>query len=51
MLTISNFIVLGGLVTPGDAGQTADVVMSAEGTFRVGVLSLFLVTVLNVFVA
>ncbi|WP_458188965.1 DUF4386 domain-containing protein [Haladaptatus sp. NG-WS-4] len=46
-----DFVVLGGIVTPGDASQTADAVTNAEGTFHIGVLSLFLVAILDVFVA
>lgn len=44
-------VVLGGLVTPGDASQTAVAVTNAAGTFRSGVLSLFLVAIIDVFVA
>ena len=46
-----NFVVVEGLVTPGDAAKTADDIMAAEGTFRLGVLALYLVVVLDVVVA
>lgn len=46
-----NFVAVEGLVTPGDAGQTADDILAADGTFRVGVLALYLVVVLDVVVA
>jgi hypothetical protein len=46
-----NFVAVEGLVTPGDAGQTADDILAADGTFRVGVLALYLVVVLDVLVA
>lgn len=46
-----NFVAVEGLVTPGDAGRTADDILAADGTFRVGVLTLYLVVVLDVIVA
>lgn len=46
-----NFVVVVGLVTPDGAGQTADAITNVEGTFRIGVLSLFWVAILDVFVA
>jgi hypothetical protein len=46
-----NFIAVEGLVTPGDAARTADDILAAETTFRLGVLSLYLVVVLDVVVA
>jgi Domain of unknown function (DUF4386) len=46
-----NFVAVEGLVTPGDAGQTADDILAADGTFRAGVLALYLVVVLDVVVA
>jgi len=39
------------LVTPGDAARTATDVMASEGMFHLGVLSLYLVVVLDVVVA
>jgi hypothetical protein len=46
-----NFVAVEGLVTPGDAARTADDILAAETTFRLGVLSLYLVVVLDVVVA
>lgn len=46
-----NFVAVEGLVTPGDAATTADDILAAEGMFRLGVLSLYLVVVLDVMVA
>lgn len=46
-----NFVVLSGLVTPGDAAATAAAIADAEGTFRLGVACLFLVAILDVIVA
>ncbi len=40
-----------GLVTEGDAARTATDIMGSEGTFRLGVASLYLVVVLDVVVA
>ena len=46
-----NFVVLEGLVTPGDAAKTAGDIIASEGTFRFGVASLYLVIVLDVVIA
>jgi len=46
-----NIVVVEGLVTPGDAAKTADDILGAQGTFRLGVASLYLVVVLDVIVA
>ena len=46
-----NFVAVEGLVTPGDAAKTADDILGADVTFRVGVLALYLVVVLDVIVA
>jgi Domain of unknown function (DUF4386) len=46
-----NFVAVEGLVTPGDAARTADDILAAEGTFRLGVLALYLVVVLDVVIA
>ena len=46
-----NFVAVEGLVTSGDAATTADDILAAEGTFRLGVLALYLVVVLDVVVA
>lgn len=47
----ANFVVVEGLVTPGDAATTAAGIQAAEGTFRLGVLGLYAVVVLDVVVA
>ncbi|MGH3473892.1 MAG: DUF4386 domain-containing protein [Aeromicrobium sp.] len=46
-----NFVAVEGLVTPGDPAATADDILAAEGTFRLGVLALYLVAVLDVVIA
>jgi hypothetical protein len=46
-----NFVAAERLVTSGDAGQTAEDILAANGTFRAGVLALYLVVVLDVVVA
>lgn len=43
--------VVGGLVTEGDPAATARDILASEGTFRLGVASLYLVVVLDVVVA
>jgi len=40
-----------GLVTPGDAARTATDIMTSEGLFRLGIVSLFVVVALDVVVA
>ena len=44
-------VVVGGLVTPGDAGPTASDIDASQGLFRLGIVSLILVVVLDVVVA
>jgi hypothetical protein len=46
-----NFVAVEGLVTPGNAAKTAHDIMASESTFRLGVLALYLVVVLDVVVA
>jgi hypothetical protein len=46
-----NFVAVEGLVTPGDAARTADDIKAAEGMFRLGVLALYLVVVLDVVIS
>ena len=46
-----NFVAVEGLVTPGDAARTAADITAAEGTFRLGVLALYMVVVLDVVIA
>ena len=51
LAAFGNFVAVEGLVTPGDAARTAEDILAAEGTFRLGVLALYLVVVLDVVVA
>jgi hypothetical protein len=51
LAVFANFVVLDGLVTPGDATGTATAILGAEGTFRLGIASLFVVAVLDLTVA
>lgn len=46
-----NFVAIQGLVTPGDAAQTAKDIAGSEGLFRLGIVSLFLVVALDAVVA
>jgi len=48
---VGKFVALDGLVTPGNAAQTAVDITQSEGLFRVGVVSLFLVAALDVVIA
>jgi hypothetical protein len=48
---LAKIVVLDGLVTPGDAPRTAADIAGANGLFRLGVLSLITVIVLDVVVA
>ena len=45
------FFALDGLVTPGNATQTANDLIGSEGTFRLGIVSLMLVIALDVVLA
>jgi hypothetical protein len=45
------FLAVEGLVTPGDAGRTAQDILGSEGMFRLGIASLILVAILDVIVA
>ena len=45
------FGAVGALVTPGDAGRTAQDILGSEGLFRWGIASLILVVILDVVVA
>lgn len=47
----SNFIVLEGLVTPGDAAATAGDLMASETMFRLGIVGWFAIVALDVVVA
>jgi hypothetical protein len=44
-------VVVDGLITPGDAARTATDIMAAEGTFRLAVVGLYLVVVLDIVAA
>jgi hypothetical protein len=46
-----NVVVVNGLVTEGNAGQTATDIMASEGSFRLGIASLIVVIALDVVVA
>ena len=46
-----NFVAVQGLVTEGNAAQTAKDITGSEGLFRLGIVSLFLVVALDVVVA
>ena len=46
-----NFVVVQGLVTPGDAAGTAADISASAGLFRLGVAALYLAAVLDVVVA
>jgi hypothetical protein len=46
-----NLVALEGLVTQGNAAQTAEDIMASEAMFRIGIGSLFLVVTLDVVVA
>jgi hypothetical protein len=46
-----NFVAVVGLVTKGDAAQTAKHITESEGLFRFGIVSLFMVVALDVVVA
>ena len=47
----AHFVVLNGLVTPGDAAGTVESIAASEATFRSGVVSLAVVALLDVVVA
>jgi hypothetical protein len=46
-----NFVALRGLVTEGNAAQTATDIMASDGLFRLGILSLLLTVALDIVVA
>ena len=51
LATFGKVVVLDGLVTSGDAAQTAEDLTASDGLFRLSILSLFLVIALDVVVA
>lgn len=48
---LGNFPAVEGLVTPGDAARTTADIAASQGLFRFGIVSLFVVVVLDVVVA
>lgn len=46
-----NFVAVGGLITEGNAGQTAQDITASQGLFRLGVASLVVVIALDVVIA
>jgi hypothetical protein len=44
-------VAVGALITPGDAGRTAQDIVGSEGLFRCGIASLILVVILEIVVA
>lgn len=51
LAAFANFFVLEDLITSGNAEQTANAILNAEGTFRFAIAGLFLVAVLDLIVA
>ena len=51
LAVFADFVVLQGMITPGDAAATAAEIVAREGTFRLGVLAWLLVVVLDAVVA
>jgi hypothetical protein len=51
LAVFGNFVAVRGLLTQGDAEKTARDILASEGTFRLGIVSLFLVIALDVVVA
>lgn len=47
----ANFVVLEGMITPGDAAATTAEITEREGTFRLGVLAWLVIAVLDVVIA
>ena len=47
----ADFFVLPGLIVPGDATETANNIMAAEGLFRMAICSFLIVIILDVLVA
>ena len=51
LAVFANFVVLKGMITPGDGAATAAEIVAREGTFRLGVLAWLLIVVLDVVIA
>ena len=48
---LANFVVVEGMITPGDGAATAAEIMAREGTFRLGVVAWLVIAVLDVVIA
>jgi hypothetical protein len=48
---LANFVVVEGMIVPGDATATAAEIVAREGTFRLGVLAWWVIAVLDVVIA
>ena len=48
---LANFVVVEGMITPGDAEATAAEIVAREGTFRLGVLAWLVIAALDVVIA
>ena len=51
LAVFADFVVVQGMITPGDGGATAAEIAAREGTFRLGVLAWLLVVVLDAVIA
>jgi hypothetical protein len=51
LAAFANFVVLKGMITPGDGAATGAEIVAREGTFRLGVLAWLLIVVLDVVTA
>ena len=51
LAVFADFVVVKGMITPGDAAATAAEIVAREGTFRLGVLAWLLVVVLDAVIA
>ena len=51
LAAFADFVVVQGMITPGDGPATAAEIMAGEGTFRLGVLAWVLIVVLDVVIA
>lgn len=51
VVIFGNFVAVGGLITEGDAAQTAQDIAASEGLFRLGIASLVVVIALDVVIA
>jgi hypothetical protein len=51
LAAVVNVVVIGGLITQGDAGRTASDVLASEGLFRLGTAALVAVVILDIVVA